>query len=288
MNVLVTGAGGFVGRVLTRMLATSGHQVTGIDLGDTIEGAAHWVKIDPSVPLNTDALPADIDAVIHLAQSPAYRQGPAGEEAVFETNLGMHAALLRWASKSGVKQFTSASTGTVYEPFTGSMAEDAAVSPTGYYGASKYAAEVLANAYAGRMNICNIRPFFVYGPHQKDMLIARLIESVQTGKQVSLPESGGGLEFVPTYVDDVARCFMQSVSDGWSGAVNMASPEVVTFQTVLETIAQATGKELVLARAGEGPKTPIVPDMTKLGSLTDLSQFTDLKTGIQNSVDATF
>ena len=286
MKILVTGAGGFVGQVLTKQLAANGHDVTGLDLGEQIEGAKDWFQIDPNLVLKTSRLPQEIEAIIHLAQSPAYRQGADGEEAVFHTNVAMHASLLKYASNIRVKHFTSASTGTVYEPFTNGMAETDTVSPTGYYGASKYAAEVLSNAYKNRMGICNIRPFFVYGPHQKNMLMARLIENISAGNEVGLPEKGEGLIFVPSYVDDVARCFAKSVEDKWEGAVNVASPEAVSFQTVLETISQVTGKPLNLKRKGEGPKHPIVPDITKLKTLMDVKKFIDFKTGIQNTVTA--
>lgn len=286
MKVLVTGAGGFVGRVLTRMLAERGHDVTGLDLGEPVEGAEDWIRITADTPLNTTLLPTGIDAVIHLAQSPAYRQGAAGEESVFMTNVAMYAALLRWAANTGVKQFSSASTGTIYEPFDGPMHEDTPVSPTGYYGASKYAAEVLANAYQDRMTLAHLRLFFVYGPHQKDMLMARLIESIRSGKTVGLPAKGTGLKFVPTYVDDVARCFVESIENSWSGPVNVASPEVVTFKKVLDTISKSVGKDLNLERKGDSPKHPIVPDLSKLQTLTDMSQFHNLKTGIQNTVEA--
>jgi len=286
MKILVTGAAGFIGRVITSQLIENGHQVMGLDLGAQIDGTTHWVKINPDEVFETSNLPQDIEAIIHLAQSPAYRLGAEGEESVFKTNVAMHAALLKYASKIGVTHYTSASTGTVYEPFTNGMSEMDAVSPTGYYGASKYAAEVLANAYQDRMRICNIRPFFVYGPHQKNMLIARLVENVSKGNPVSLPKTGEGLEFVPTYVDDVARCFVQSVENKWDGPVNVASPETVSFQTVLETISQAVGKPLNLERKGEGPKHPIVPDLTKLKTLTNMSLFHDLTTGIKNTVKA--
>lgn len=286
MKILITGAAGFVGQVLTQQLKNHGHEITGLDLGPKIDAAQHWVKIDPKTALNTSSLPQNIETIIHLAQSPAYRHGPDGEEEVFATNVAMHAALLKYASNIGVKHFISASTGTVYEPFTKGMRETDAVSPTGYYGASKYAAEVLANAYADRMKICNIRPFFVYGPNQKNMLIARLIENVSKGSEVGLPKTGEGLLFVPTYVDDVARCFARAVDDQWQGAVNVASPEVVSFQTVLETISEATDKPLNLKRNGDGPKHPIVPDLTKLKTLIDVDSFHSFKTGIENTVRA--
>ena len=289
MKVLITGAGGFVGRVLASQLISKGHEIVGLDVSDArIEGVHDWIRIEPSKPLDRALLPAEVDAVIHLAQSPSYRLGDIGEEDGFKTNIAMHSALLKYASEIGVKQFTSASTGTVYEPFTNGMHEDDKVSPTGYYGASKYAAEVLANAYQNRMNICNIRPFFVYGPGQNDMLMARLVKNISAGGPVNLPKTGEGLLFVPSYVDDVAYCFAKSIEDSWQGTINVASPETVSFETVLKTISSELKKDLVLVREGATPKTPIVPDLTKLSNLVDLKQFTTLAVGIKKTVQYSF
>ena len=286
MRVLVTGAGGFIGRVLVRQLLERGHDVVGMDVGPNPTEAAGWLRVDPDERFDTDGLPDGINAVAHLAQSPAYRLGAAGEEAVFHTNLGLLSDLLRWADSSGVEGFVAASTGTVYEPFDGAMHEDARVRPTGYYGASKLAAEVLADAYRDRIRIAHLRLFFVYGPHQSGMLIARLVDSILAGEPVKLPAQGPGLEFVPTYVDDVARAFVSAVENGWEGPVNVASPQRVTFQELLETIGQAAGRDLVVERAGEAPSQPIVPDLTKLASLMDLSGFTPLDDGIAATVAA--
>ncbi len=284
MKVLVTGAGGFIGRVLTPMLSDRGHTVVGLDVCDAVSTADEWVRIEPNSPLNFDLMPKQVDAIIHLAQSPDYRLGQAGEKSVFTTNVALYADLLRYAADAGVKQFTSASTGTLYEPFSGAMDESAPISPTGYYGASKLAAEVLANAYRDRFKVCNFRLFFVYGPRQKDMLIARLIDSIRAGKTVNLPSQGDGLEFVPTFVDDVARCFIQSIEDSWEGTINIASPEAVSFKTVLETIAAELGTTLVVERKGDSPAYPIVPSLEKLKGLTNISAFHSLQSGIRKAI----
>jgi len=285
VKVLVTGAGGFIGRVLCRQLVERHHEVIGLDVCDNPDlNVASWVQVGGENAFDVSHLPEGCDAIIHLAQSPAYRQGAAGETDVFNVNVAMLAALLKWASEADVKQFITASTGTVYEPFDNAMCESTLARPTGYYGASKLAAEIIADAYRDRFNVAHLRLFFVYGPHQKGMLIARLIDSVLTESEVSLPEIGDGLVFVPTYVEDVARCFIEALEENWSGPVNVASPEAVSFKTLLETISKAANKPLQLKRQGEAPTRPIVPNLDKLSALTDMAKFTPLAQGIQASV----
>lgn len=286
MHVLVTGAGGFVGRSLVRQLRKRGHHVTGVDVSDNTVDANDWVQIDPDRAFDADVLPVSVDAVIHLAQSPAYRKGADGEEAVLAVNIVMLSAILRWAEGAGVTQFVTASTGTVYEPFDNAMREDVHTRPTGYYGASKLAAEVLADAYRDRFKVAHMRLFFVYGPHQTGMLIARLVESVCESCEVGLPEIGEGLVFVPTYVEDVARAFVCAVEDNWSGPVNVASPEAVSFQALLETISEVAGKPLAVKRAGDAPARPIVPDLSLMKTLLPDTEFTSLSDGISATVKA--
>ena len=269
-----------------RQLVARGHTVTGVDVSDNTTDAQDWVRIDPAVEFDPESLPDAADAVIHLAQSPAYRKGPAGEPEVFKVNIAMLASLLRWAAGAGVTQFVTASTGTVYEPFDNPMREDIRPSPTGFYGASKLAAEVIADAYRDRFRVAHLRLFFVYGPHQTDMLIARLVDSVAQGREVGLPKTGEGLVFVPTYVEDVARAFVSAVEEGWSGPVNIASPNAVSFQGLLETISAATGEPLNLKRAGDPPPYPIVPDLDRMRSLMDAGTFTTLADGIAATVAA--
>ena len=177
-----------------------------------------------------------------------------------------------------------ASTGTVYEPFTGDMHEDAALRPNGYYGASKLAAEVLSEGYSGQFSVANLRVFFLYGPGQENMLIARLIENVKAGNKLTLPKDGQGLVFVPTFVEDTARVFAQATQEAWQGAYNVASPHIVNFRELLEAIGKATDNELDIEITDGDTPTAIVPSFEKLRTKTDVDAFLDVPTGIARSV----
>ena len=68
-------------------------------------------------------LPSHIDGVLHLAQSHAYRDFPAGAVDMFRVNVASTASLLEYARRAGASRFYLASTGSVYEPYTRGMAE---------------------------------------------------------------------------------------------------------------------------------------------------------------------
>ena len=86
MRIAVTGAAGFTGRRVVALLAEQGHEViaVGRSAAGQVPGAAEHVEQDLAAPLGD--LPAQVDSVVHLAQSRRYREWPAGATDVFEVN----------------------------------------------------------------------------------------------------------------------------------------------------------------------------------------------------------
>lgn len=286
MRILVTGGTGFLGRALLPMLA--GNEVFALTRKPRAPDPAlphvTWIEADLSAPFDPACLPTKMDGIIHLAQSDRYREFPAGAPDVFRVNVEFPAILMQWALKAGVSRAVFASTGTVYEPFTGSMREDAAVSPTGFYGASKLAAEALTLAYAKDIAVSQLRVFFLYGPGQQNMLISRLIGSVAAGTAVTLPEQGDGLVFVPTFVEDTARVFAQACLEGWRGVWNVASPHAVSMRTLVNEIGVALKRAPVVTQVAQAAPLPIVPDLTKLSGAVNVSAFLGIRQGLARTI----
>jgi nucleoside-diphosphate-sugar epimerase len=140
MRILVTGAGGFVGRALVAALANEAHDVIGIDRVcaglahpriETIEGDF----ADPAVLAR--AIGAGCDAVIHLATVP----GGAAEsdrEAAFGVNLTGTAALIDAVCAHGRTRFIFASSIAAFgTPFPATVDDATPLRPTMIYGAHK-------------------------------------------------------------------------------------------------------------------------------------------------------
>lgn len=275
MRILLTGGGGFLGGFLIPQLLDAGHSI--IALSRSTRASTHrnltWLEMDLASGIDVDKLPNSIDGVIHLAQSPEYRNGSDGESHVFKVNVLAYAQLLKYAEKAGTRSFVTASTGSVYEPFTGSMHEDSLPSPTGFYGSSKLAAENLSGAYRGRMSICNLRVFFLFGPGQENSFVARLINSVHTSEPVSLPAQGEGLVFVPTLAKNTAHVFKVAVEENWEGIYNVSSPHSISVKSLAYEISRAMHKDVKFERTKQNPPKPIVPPLENLGRIYDLSQF---------------
>jgi len=171
VKVLVTGAAGSIGRVLTLGLADRGHVVVGLDLVPQPDGAdGSWYTVDATDP---DAVAAvfeeeTLDAVVHLAGIPT--------EASLPDSLASHVvttgALLDAMVEHDVRRFVYASSNHAVGRTPRALADgavdgvvgvDVRPRPDTFYGVGKVAAEALMSLYADRYGIdavaCRIGSF---------------------------------------------------------------------------------------------------------------------------------
>ncbi|GAA5115306.1 NAD(P)-dependent oxidoreductase [Alloalcanivorax gelatiniphagus] len=165
MRVLVSGAAGSLGRVITTGLAGLGHDVVGLDLVPPTEGATFpWHEADCADPDAVLAVFAEerLDAVVHLAGVP--------EEVSLPDELTSHvvttAALLDAMVAHDVPRLVYASSNHAVgrtPRADGELTEHAPPRPDTYYGVAKVAAEALMRLFADRHGIdavsCRIGSF---------------------------------------------------------------------------------------------------------------------------------
>lgn len=241
MRVLVTGATGYVGRVVMAELVAAGHTAvpfTGdVRSRDGLRGFG------------------DVDAVVHLAAVARVRESFDDPVRYYDVNVGGTVNLLR----SPPPRFVLASTAGVYGP-TGVpvVGEDCPRAPVNPYAAAKAAAEdVLAwAAAAGRVGAVALRLFNVAGGGDRDD--TRVITKacgVAAGRVPSMEVFGDGSavrDFV--HVRDVARAFVTAVEHCGEGyaALNVgATPASVA--DVLEAVERVTGRPVPVVRRAAHP-----------------------------------
>lgn len=170
MRVLLTGAAGSIGTVLTGGLADAGHEVAGLDLivPEIMPGRlVGWYTVDCTDPDAVAAVFADlvrsggVDAVVHLAGIP--------DEASLRDELESHvvttALLLDAMVAHGVSRIVYASSNHAVgrTPRTDLLATEVPPRPDTFYGVAKVAAEALLSLYVDRHGLdavaCRIGSF---------------------------------------------------------------------------------------------------------------------------------
>jgi nucleoside-diphosphate-sugar epimerase len=254
VKIVITGASGLVGRTLVPLLR-DGHEVWAISrepARGATHPAVHWITADVASPDLPGDLPTAADVVVHLAQSPHYRDFPAQALDIFNVNVASTARLLDWGRAAGIRQFILASSGAV-----GSRA-------TSYYIASKQSAELLTEHYASSFGVLVVRFFFIYGHGQKSsMLVPRLIETIRKGGSVSLAGNDGP-RLNPIHVDDAAQALVRAIDLGTTGQFDVAGPEILTIRAMSEQIGARIGETPRFASDASQQATDLVGDISQM------------------------
>ena len=172
-NVLITGAGGFLGSHLVKHLDGEFSVTVLTRKPIAFRDSINEVRVDLSRPDWTDDLERGADTVIHLAQSRDYRNFLDGADDMLKVNVQSTVKLLDWAHRNSVNRFILASTGNVYAPQPRPLTEEDPCEPSSFYAATKLSAELLCRQYANEMEIVIVRFFGIYGPRQSKNLVHR-------------------------------------------------------------------------------------------------------------------
>jgi UDP-glucose 4-epimerase len=170
MNVLITGANGFVGKVLCQTLIKTAHQLTTLSRSTATSNTKNHLVLT-SFDCNTDFSQAlkEIDIVIHLAGRAHVLNDKSANpyQAYAEINIEATKNLALQAANSGVKRFVFISSAKVNGEATNTVPfnELNTPSPEDDYGKTKYEAEkelrlIAANSH---MEVVIIRPPLIYG-----------------------------------------------------------------------------------------------------------------------------
>lgn len=218
--VLVTGAGGFIGKHLVAALASAGAYVTGFGRSNDVtdQGNIRWCTGDFSDPMSLARACEGQDIVYHLLNSstPASStQNPVGD---INSNLIPSIQLLEAAVGAGVKSFIFFSSGgTVYGQSSDIIkSERCQTDPQSAYGISKLSIEKYCRliCHSNNVDYKVLRLSNPYGPGQspfrKQGIVAVALHAALSGQKFDLWGDGEVIrDFI--FIDDVVRAAMQVV-----------------------------------------------------------------------------
>lgn len=166
MNILVTGASGFIGNSLIEMFLKLKISVTGVVRSEAHALSSRFIVVDLAKNFDLTNELIAFDVVIHCAAFAGADKASVAEVCV--VNVDSTKELVRQSSESGVQKFIYISTVKVHgENDLGvPIKEDDALAPSNAYSKSKVEAErmVIEGCKAHSMNYVVVRPVMVFGP----------------------------------------------------------------------------------------------------------------------------
>ena len=248
MNLLVTGAAGFIGSHVCERLLQRGDKVVGVDnlnsyydrdlkygrlstLGIS-QSEVVWYKFTSSniyplfnfVQMNLEDKHAmqmlfangDFDIVINLAAQAGVRYSIENPYVYVDSNIDGFLNILEGCRHNHIKHLVYASSSSVYGlngqvPFS---EEDSIAHPVSLYAATKKSNELMAHAYSHLYNIpsTGLRFFTVYGPWGRpDMSPFLFADAILHNRPIKVFNNGDMLRDF-TYIDDIVEGIIRVIN----------------------------------------------------------------------------
>jgi NAD dependent epimerase/dehydratase len=264
MNVLITGADGFIGSHLTERLVRAGHSVRAFVLYNSFNSWGWLDHCAPDVKGKFEVFAGDIrdpygvraamkgcDAVLHLAALIAIPYSYHSPDTYVDTNVKGTLNIVQAARDLGVRKVVHTSTSEVYGtarfvPIT----EEHPLQGQSPYSASKIGADQIAMSFYASFGtpVSILRPFNTYGPRQSARaVIPTIITQIANGaRTIKLGAVRPTRDF--NYVSDTVAGFLAALdSDGAIGTViNIGSNFEISIGDAARIIAEVMGADVEL------------------------------------------
>ncbi len=282
MNILVTGAAGFIGYHVSQLLLQRGDTVVGVDnLNDYYSvslkkdrlsrleqsPAFQFEKMDLADRDSTQSLFVKhrFDRVVHLAAQAGVRYSLTNPHAYVDSNIVGFVNVLEGCRHSQVEHLVYASSSSVYGanttmPFS---VHDNVDHPLSLYAATKKSNELMAHTYSHLFGLptTGLRFFTVYGPWGRpDMAMFLFTKAILEGRPIDV-FNHGHMKRDMTYIDDIAQGVIKTLdhvaepNPNWAGnspdpgtssapyrIYNIGNNQPVDLMDMIEIIEQRTGR----------------------------------------------
>jgi len=265
MNVLVTGAGGFIGHHLVRYLVQRGCHVRGVDIKppDYCSSDAHEFEyLDLRSLDHCLAATRDVDEVYSLAAD----MGGIGyitahHAAITRNDTMINVHILEAARLNGVRRFLFSSTACVYPQHLQQSAQVTALKeddawpadPEEGYGLEKLFMEKLCQYYRDDygMETRVVRFHNVYGPlgtyeggkEKSPAAICRKVAMAQDGGDIEVWGDGEQTRSY-MYIDDCVEGIHRVMRSGYNLPLNLGTDQMVSINQLVDLVSEIAGKRL--------------------------------------------
>lgn len=255
MRIMLTGAGGFLGRHLIGMLTAAGHHVIAVSSQPEAELRNAWVASSEQlrgelieVVSTTDLFAvaddrfASLDVLVN-AGFPRAATGP-----LLAQGLDFQARLFGEAAQAGVGRAVNISSQSVYD---GERAVAAAEGDEAYldtpYATAKYASEIIAEALLGDIPLVHLRLSSLIGPGFDQRLVNKMVLRALAGHDLQV--AGGAQIFDFMDVRDAARAvalMCEAPLQGSPETVNIGSANPMTLLEIAECVVRVLHEDFAV------------------------------------------
>jgi UDP-glucuronate 4-epimerase len=309
MNIVVTGAAGFIGFNTVRRLIEMGHNVTGIDNLNPSYGSEmayrryrelkkhYGVKVEKSnlLELPLEKLIQKIsnsDVVIHLAAWPGVRLSKIHPYEYSRNNVEAFNKVIEAVRVASIPKFLFASSSSVYANLgtVGPVKENDADGKNllSFYAATKWINEATAHQYRinFELNSTALRFFTVYGPYGRpDMAYWQFTKKLLDNDEIFLHGNHGGRRCF-TYIDDAVEILTSIIPTGCDlteiESLNISDGNPKDTFELLSNLAHHLGVTNIRYQEVERPKDDAIStwaDTSRLKALIGVVPKTSLEIG---------
>lgn len=301
--VLVTGASGFIGSHLTRLLVDRGAEVHAItssvssiwpdrlrDLRGRVQ--LHEANLTDRTATNRLARHVRPSIVFHLGAYTHVGKSWARIDECVQTNVQGTVNLLQALDAAGYDRFVNVGTSEIYGPIDVPFHEDDHPRPVSPYAVSKHAAEQFCRLGHSSYGwpIVRVRPFNAYGPAQSpDRIVPEVVVRGLLGQPLPMTSGDQTREF--NHVEDLAEGLLAAgTTDGVDGQlINLGGGEEVAIRDLATRILALAGSDVV-PDLGALPERPVEirrmrADASRARRLLGWQPRHDLDTGLARTID---
>lgn len=265
MNIVVAGAGGFIGHHLVKRLKAEGHWVRGVDLKrPEFEGSAadEFVIADLRGYESCREAAWGMDDVYQLAADMGgIGYITANHAFLTRNNALINSHMLEAARVCQVRRYLYTSSACVYPSFLQDdedvtpLREEQAIpaDPEKGYGWEKLFAEQLTGYYHEECGLDTriVRFHNIYGPlgvyeggrEKAPAAICRKVALAAEGDGIEVWGDGEQTRSF-CYIDDCIEGLRRIMESGYSGPVNLGTEELITVNQLVDAVCAAAGKRL--------------------------------------------
>lgn len=307
-KILVTGAGGFIGRALVTSLSSDNNNLI-IAMDNNFRGSLSKIKISKNIKkvkvdiLNKNEIKKyfkNVDTCFHLAAINGTKNFYSYPKKVLETGVQGTLNVVQQTIENNLKNFIFFSSSEAYQkpkkiPTT--ELEELKIpdvyNPRLSYGGSKLIGELITINYLKKTNtkFKIIRPHNVYGPDMgSDHVLPELINKIRkqkNKKNIKIKIFGTGNEsrsFI--FIDDAIEGILKIYKKGLNNNIyNLGSDKEIKIKNLIKHLSDILSKKIEIKPDAlhQGSVSRRCPDVSKLKKLGHKNYF-DLNKGLMETI----